>query len=255
MMRRFTHIARLLVPLAIGLATPVCAHADGILDRIGKMGTTISNTFKHGNSDKAAQEVRKPKGKVKSTAVPEVDPYELSFDENIATPSVGSNSHEAVVLYMNEVAKRLARRKVARIETMRSGEVVVATLSSDLLFAPNDTTLRATATEILSPYRSLLNGVNLYKLLVSCHTDDTGSAAYTDRLSEARVVAIDRFLSRNLPEDVVVVPYAMGASMPLKENDSYANRAGNRRIEIFIVPTETMISLAKAGKLNLEPSN
>ena len=102
---------------------------------------------------------------------------------------------------------------------MRSGEVIVATINTNLLFAPNDTVLRSTAQEILSPYRSLLSR-GMYKFILTCHTDDTGSVPYTDRLSEARVNAVDAWLSRNIPADVVLVPYALGASEPLYPNDS-----------------------------------
>ncbi|WP_295728351.1 OmpA family protein [uncultured Muribaculum sp.] len=223
------------------------ARAENIFQKIARIG---ANPDKHkGDSIAPPKSITLEKKSKKKDYTESTDPLELSLDENLAVPHIGDKQKQAVTGYMNEVAKKLAQRKIARIETMRSGEVVVATIGTDLLFAPNDTVLRSTAPEILSPYRSLLSR-GIYKFVITCHTDDTGSTSYTDRLSEARVNAIDIWLSRNLPSETVVVPYALGATEPMYLNDSQSHRASNRRIEIFIVPDERLIDLAKSGKLS-----
>lgn len=241
-------IATVILSISLLLAGGNALYAENIFQKIARIGATPG---KEKSDSIAAQEntEKKAKKEKKSKESELTDPFELSLDENLVVPPVNDKLKPVVADYMNEVAKKLAQRKIARIETMRSGEVVVATISSDLLFAPNDTVLRSTAPEILSPYRSLLSR-GLYKLVLTCHTDNTGSTPYTDRLSEARVNAVDAWLSRNLPGDVILVPYALGASEPLYPNDSQAHRAANRRIEIFIVPTARLIELAKSGKLN-----
>lgn len=222
-------------------------RAENIFQKIARIG---GNPDKHKNDSIAAPKSTPGKNSKskKGNYADTTDPFELSLDENLALPHIGDKQKSTVTAYMNEVAKKLAQRKVARIETMRAGEVVIATIGTDLLFAPNDTVLRSTAPEILSPYRSLLSR-GIYKFVITCHTDDTGSASYTDHLSEARVNAIESWLSRNLPAETVIVPYALGASEPLYLNDSQSHRASNRRIEIFIVPDERLIDLAKSGKL------
>lgn len=242
-------IAKIILSITLLLAGGVpTLHAENIFQKIARIGAgtvkpATDSISEDNESGKKAKKHKKNKDDVAT------DPFELSLDENLVVPPVNDKLKPVIVGYMNEVAKKLAQRKVARIETMRSGEVIVATINTDLLFAPNDTVLRSTAQEILSPYRSLLSR-GMYKFILTCHTDDTGSVPYTDRLSEARVNAVDAWLSRNIPTDIVLVPYALGASEPLHPNDSQSNRAANRRIEIFIVPTETLVELAKSGKLN-----
>lgn len=229
------------------------AHADNIFKKIAR-GLNIEKTdsisdTSDGDENASVSKTRLNKKGKQSKKAEITDPYELSLDENLSTPAVSEKLSEDVADYMNGVAKKLAQRKVARIETMRAGEVIVATISTDLLFSPNDTVLRSTAPEILAPYRALLGRVDMFKLVVACHTDDTGSTLYTDHLSEARANAIDTWMSRNLTDDSVLVPYAMGASEPLYPNDSQSHRAANRRVEIFIIPSTRLIDLAKAGKL------
>ncbi len=241
-------IATVILSLILLLSGDNAIYADNIFRKIARIGTT-SEKQKSDSINAQKDTGKKAKKEKKSKEAVTTDPFELSLDENLVVPAVNDKLKPVIADYMNEVAKKLAQRKIARIETMRGGEVVVATISSDLLFAPNDTVLRSTAPEILSPYRSLLSR-GLYKFVLTCHTDNTGSTPYTDRLSEARVNAVDSWLSRTLPADIVLVPYALGAAEPLHPNDSQTHRAANRRIEIFIVPTEGLIDLAKSGKLS-----
>ena len=242
-------IATLILSITLLLAgSGQSLHAENIFQKIARIGASPAR-LKADSISAANESGKKAKKPKKNKADITTDPFELSLDENLVVPPVNDKLKPVIVGYMNEVAKKLAQRKVARIETMRSGEVIVATINTNLLFAPNDTVLRSTAQEILSPYRSLLSR-GMYKFILTCHTDDTGSVPYTDRLSEARINAVDAWLSRNIPADVVLVPYALGASEPLYPNDSQSHRAANRRIEIFIVPTETLVDFAKSGKLN-----
>ncbi len=132
---------------------------------------------------------------------------------------------------------------------LRDGEVIVATIGTDALFAPNDSVLRQSAGELLEPYKHLLKSMGMYKILVVAHTDDTGSEKYTNHLSELRVEAVYKWLRHGVAGNVEIVPYALGSSDPLLPNNSTANRRSNRRIEIFIVPNKLMLEMAKSNKL------
>ncbi len=174
---------------------------------------------------------------------------DLSLDDNLLVPVVPEKQHDIVADYMNQLAKDLSSRKRETIEKWRDGEVVVATIGTDQLFAPNDTVLRPSAKEFLMPYANLLRQMGLYKMVIVSHTDDTGSPEYTDALSEARVNAVYDWLSRDQLPTIDLIPYALGATDPLVENNSQANRARNRRIEIYIIPDRLVIEMAKSGKL------
>ena len=48
-----------------------------------------------------------------------------------------------------------------------------------------------------------------------------------------------------------VVPYALGDTDPLVDNNSVEHRKTNRRLEIYLVPEKTMIQQAKKGTINM----
>lgn len=203
-------------------------------------------------SDKAKTEstqTNSKQQKKKNKDESETDPHEFSLDDNLINPPVPLKLHETIALHMNATAKKLAQRKLERIETMRDGEVIVATIGTDALFAPNDTVLRKEADELLRPYWSLLNQPGYYKLVMALHTDDTGSESYTDKLSEARINEVYNLMTSHTDNEAQLIPYAMGASDPLHSNDSQLNRAANRRLEIFIVPDKLLIEMARTRKL------
>ncbi len=179
----------------------------------------------------------------------DADVDEVSLDDNVLIPEVPLKQHDLVAAYMNELAKELSARKLERVEKMRDGEVVVVTIGSDNLFAPNDTVLCPAASEFLKPYARLLREVGMYRMIVVGHTDDTGSEAYTDNLSRARANAVCEWLGRDQLSAIDLSYYALGGTDPLYDNSSHERRAANRRIEIYIIPDRLIIEMAKSGRL------
>ena len=66
--------------------------------------------------------------------------YELSLDENLSVPVLPDNEKSIIKPHQLVQAKKLVVAGL-NVETMRNGEVVIATIQSDELFYPNDTVL------------------------------------------------------------------------------------------------------------------
>lgn len=257
-------LATLIAVASVGVGTPDCHAQNNIWNKIVNFGKSTTEKMFHKKKDEKKEEAPKEEKNIempqaekpvkekpakKEVAEENIDPHELSLDDNLIIPSVPTKQHEAIARHMNATAKKLTTRKLERIETMRNGEVIVATLSTDAMFAPNDTVLRKEAVEMLRPYWNLLNETGCYKLIIALHTDNTGSEKYTDKLSEARVNEIYNLITSNTENEGQLIPYAMGASDPLFPNDSQINRKANRRLEIFIVPDKLLIEMARSRKL------
>jgi len=225
---------------------PAKSDAQNIFQKlIGK--ESVESQRRSAESDKQKKD---GKNRKKQKQAQQLDASELSLDDNVALPEIPVKQQVAVKQHMTELAKNLAKRKTAKIETMRDGEVVVATIGTDWMFAPNDTVLLATGKELLKPYSQLLaQHPGWYKVLVVVHTDDTGSDEYTDWLSEMRVEAVYQALAEGMDSRSSLIPYALGATEPRLPNISMSNRAANRRVEIFIVPDHKLIDFAKSNKL------
>lgn len=180
-----------------------------------------------------------------------VDIYDLSLDDNLETPEIDNDKQaQRVQDYQYEVAVSLKKQNYD-VELMRDNEVIVITLPAGQLFAPNDTVLSSLGAVSLKPLMSYLVNPGFYKMLLVMHSDDTGSKQYTESLTRARVNAVFDWIDENASVDFVV-PYALGGSDPLVDNNSMDNRKRNRRLEIYLVPDEVMIAQAKKGRINIK---
>jgi outer membrane protein OmpA-like peptidoglycan-associated protein len=69
------------------------------------------------------------------------------------------------------------------------------------------------------------------------HTDNTGSAAHNQALSERRADAVAKILTDNGVASMRVTAIGRGFDQPVASNDTPGGRAQNRRVEIVITPT------------------
>ena len=145
------------------------------------------------------------------------------------------------------------KKNGCNIETMRSGEVIIITIPTDLLFLPNERTLIDDCDNLLSPIQRYLKTPDFYRVLLVMHTDDTGSETYTDELSLDRVDAVFDWFETHNTNTTYLFPTASGASEPLfgTKNNTVKNRAKNRRLEIYLIPGEEMLRQAKLGRIAL----
>lgn len=178
-----------------------------------------------------------------------VDIYELSLDQNLATPEIKSKLKDDVQDFQYKQAVELIKQNY-EVELTRDNEVIIVTIPAERLFASNDTALATTAPAALKPMLRFLKNPGFYKFLLVMHSDDTGSKAYTVKLTRSRVNAVYDWFDANGDVDYVV-PYALGGNDPLNANDSMEKRRKNRRLEIYIVPNDVMLEQAKRGEINI----
>lgn len=179
-----------------------------------------------------------------------VSAADLDFGTNIETPKVPAKVVEDVRAHMKNIKKALEKHKLD-VTLDRNDEVVNIRIPASVFFAANDTVMKAAGREKLRLLSDVLKYPTMYKVLVAVYSDNTGDDEYNDNLTIARANIIDEYLLSLAPEGTAanVVPYGMGSSDPRVENNSIANRALNRRVEILIIPEWQMIDTARAGKL------
>lgn len=68
-------------------------------------------------------------------------------------------------------------------------------------------------------------------VIISGHTDNTGSASYNNTLSRKRAEAVRNYLvKQGVPKSRFKIEY-MGLTTPIAPNDTREGRALNRRVE------------------------
>lgn len=167
------------------------------------------------------------------------DPFAASIEENISYPEVSSRLKPRVASEMAALETSLKSAGYAT-SRVRSGEVVMVTIPCASLFDPNDTHLKHTASGILSALIPYIRQSANYKIVVAAHSDNTGDSTYSDTLTEGRAAAVDDFFSARA-QNITLIPYGLGSDEPLVSNTGFANRAANRRVEIYFVPTRNYI--------------
>lgn len=132
-----------------------------------------------------------------------------------------------------------------RAELMSSGVQVVETDDSIRLIMPGNITFKTNSADINSSFYSVLNSVakvlNKYEgstVLVSGHTDSTGTASYNLDLSRSRAQSVAAYLQGQGVQASRFEVMGLGSSNPIASNETSAGREQNRRVEIKIIPNK-----------------
>ncbi len=132
-----------------------------------------------------------------------------------------------------------------RAELVSTGVQVVESQDSIRLIMPGNITFKTDSADINSSFYSVLNSVakvlNKYSnstVMVSGHTDSTGSADYNLNLSRERAGSVASYLQGQGVKASRFEVLGLGSSNPIASNDTVAGRAQNRRVEIKIIPNK-----------------
>lgn len=185
-----------------------------------------------------------PRNWVRSTQ----DMPEKSFEDAKGT-AIGGKTGEEIKTFMLKQGQKLKSVKGAIVSTIRNGEVLKISIPASVLFIPNDTVLAADAELSLRPILTFMRR-DLTDLLITGHSDNTGSKAYIEMVSRARASAVEAWFRHNGVTDAEMGTYYFGDQQPLYDNDSMETRAKNRRITFYLIPNQEMIKQAKRKRLN-----
>ena len=178
----------------------------------------------------------------KSAPAAEPEWTAMSRGEYIAALSLTPKTKPAVRAYMKKEIKRLSASGYA-VATMRDSLVARIEIPASQLFAANDSTVSETGKKKL---RALLpSRPTDYRVWVSVHTSDVGSADYLERFSQARAQSVADALSKKVQ---TVVSHGIADREPIAKNDSYIGREANRRVEICLIPSDALVERLNVKK-------
>ena len=138
----------------------------------------------------------------------------------------------------DDVRETLARS--GDIEIRASGDDLILSVASDVLFEFDSADLTTKAQSSLTDVAEVLAGTTEGGITVVGHTDAKGSDDYNLDLSERRAQAVAKFLTENSVAGDRLSIEGRGETDPVAENevdgkDNPEGRAKNRRVE-FVVP-------------------
>lgn len=118
-----------------------------------------------------------------------------------------------------------------------TGSQLRVILPEGVTFATGSATVASSFLPALREVARSLNGHPNSTVRVVGHTDNVGSAAYNQQLSQDRALAVARILIRDGVSASRINYSGRGYNEPITTNATAIGRAQNRRVEIVITPT------------------
>jgi len=150
---------------------------------------------------------------------------------------VGALAGGAIGAVLDRQAAELRAQLGDGIDVRNTGDEIVVTMAQDILFATDSATLRPDLRRDLQAIAANLQRYPDSAIIVTGHTDSTGTMAYNQSLSERRADSVAAVLIESGVSSRRVVARGAGQTRPVASNDTAAGRAQNRRVEIVIRPT------------------
>ena len=150
-------------------------------------------------------------------------------------PRADLGRHDAITFSISSRDDRLVY--IGDLRVAAGGNDLYGQLQSDgaltlggVEFETGSARLRGSSTATLAEVADMLQQHGDLRLRVEGHTDNTGSAAGNDRLSQQRAEAVRAFLVERGVSANRLVAVGLGAARPVADNGTEAGRQQNRRV-------------------------
>jgi outer membrane protein OmpA-like peptidoglycan-associated protein len=157
-------------------------------------------------------------------------------------------------------AEQVANAQVATVTDNNGLEAVKVTFDSGILFETGKSTLSSTAKQSLQQFASKVLLVNTdMDVAVQGYTDNAGwknstaeqSTQKNLTLSQQRADAVSSYLkSLGVTASQIASSTGYGESNPVADNSTAAGKAQNRRVEVYLYASKSMIEAANNGTLH-----
>lgn len=124
-----------------------------------------------------------------------------------------------------------------QIDVINTGNELIVRMPNAILFPVDSATLNPQLRSDLLVLSDSLNRYPASIVSVVGHTDNTGSAAYNQDLSERRAQSVASVLRSGGVSSGRLNVRGAGENQPVATNTTEAGRAANRRVDITITPT------------------
>jgi len=150
---------------------------------------------------------------------------------------LGGLTGAAVGHYMDQQEAELrAQLQNSGVSVTRVGNQIILNMPSNITFGVDSSTVQPTFSETLVAVGLVLKKFNKTIVDVYGHTDDTGSDAHNQDLSQRRAVSVATVLANQGIDQRRFYIEGKGESDPIASNANEAGRSQNRRVEIQISP-------------------
>jgi outer membrane protein OmpA-like peptidoglycan-associated protein len=171
----------------------------------------------------------------------------VAYDRNRTKGAVvgavgGALAGGAVGRYMDDQKRDLEKNLAseiklgqARVEKL-ANDVVRITMTSQTAFETNSAGIKPGFHSTMDKLADVVVRYGKTTLTVVGHTDDVGSNAYNQSLSERRALSVAQYLESKRVDSMRLATAGKGETQPRSTNNTEAGRQENRRVEIYVEP-------------------
>jgi outer membrane protein OmpA-like peptidoglycan-associated protein len=139
--------------------------------------------------------------------------------------------------YMDVQEKQLRDELVGTgVSVSREGNNIRLIMPGNITFQTDSYNLRSDFYPVLNSVGKVLTKYHDTTLRVTGHTDNTGSKAYNQTLSEKRARSVANYLNTTGVDANRQLVQGMAFNQPIADNSSSSGRAQNRRVELYVLP-------------------
>ena len=171
----------------------------------------------------------------------------VAYDKNRTKGAVvgavgGGLAGGAVGRYMDDQKRDLEKNLAgeiksgqARVEKLQN-DVVRITMTSQTAFDTNSANIKPGFHTTMDKIADVVVRYGKTTLTVVGHTDDVGSNAYNQSLSERRALSVAEYLEKKRVDSLRLATAGKGETQPVETNATETGRQANRRVEIYVEP-------------------
>jgi len=166
--------------------------------------------------------------------------------------AVGATTGVIIGKKMDKQKAELAKIQGAQVESVKDAnnlEAIKVTFAEGILFSTGKSALSASSRDALAKFAASLKDNPQTDVTIYGHTDNTGSRAINERLSQERANSVGLYLNNNGIDKTRLTTVGKAYDEPVADNSSAPGRAKNRRVEVYISANSTMIQQANDGTL------
>ena len=171
----------------------------------------------------------------------------VAYDRNRTKGAVvgavgGALAGGAVGRYMDDQKRDLEKNLASEIKLGQArvdklpNDVVRITMTSQTAFETNSANIKPGFHSTMDKVADVVVRYGKTTLTVVGHTDDVGTNAYNQSLSERRALSVAQYLESKRVDTMRLATAGKGEAQPRSSNNTEAGRQENRRVEIYVEP-------------------
>ena len=144
-------------------------------------------------------------------------------------------------------AEAVKNAQVQQVTDINGLPALKVTFDSGILFTTNKAELNAAAKTSLTEFSKVVKENSDMDIAIIGHTDNTGSDAINNPLSENRAKSVSTYLKNSgVNASQIKTVEGQGSKNPVADNSTAEGRTQNRRVEVYIYASQEMIKAAEA---------